>query len=314
MRKGKSGVIAMMQFGSMLQFSEVRAFMAARAIHAHDCHLLNTHVHWHAQGVRDAVNAVLDSRAEGAILLGPTEYMSDSDVQQLIAAGIPLVSIGGVEFEGVPQVRSDFHQAVRSLTEHLIKIGHRRMTYLGSSPSSLTGSRFWWGTNERIAGFREAVAQHRGTVEGEVICEAFDRQFHAPHNAGKLAMQKLLQQGNRPDAVVCSNDAWAIGAIAACAEAGVRVPDEIAVTGVDNDVVGEFVQPPLTTAAQQFEAIANKAVETLFRLIHGEKLSNGEQLVRFPCELIVRRSCGATSLLGTCPRGAWQGEQEGSNV
>ncbi len=112
--------------------------------------------------------------------------------------------------------------------------------------------------------------------------------------SGKAEMQRLLQRLNRPEAVVCTNDSWALGALSASSEAGLRVPQDIAIVGIDNDPVCEFTCPPLTTSAQPTEAIAKKAVEILFKQMRGEKLSESEWLIRLPCQLVVRQSCGAS--------------------
>lgn len=103
----------------------------------------------------------------------------------------------------------------------------------------------------------------------------------------------MKKRAHRPEAVACSNDDWALGALTACAEAGARVPADIALTGFDNILVGNYGAVPLTTVAQPIEQMTNKAVELLVKQVRGEKLSASEELVKMPCQLVVRHSCGA---------------------
>lgn len=293
MRKGKSGVIGMLQFGGFMQASELRVLHAARAIHSHHFHLLNHHVYWHLQGVQDALDAIFDARAEGLLLVDATEIVPASFLKQIRESGVPVMSLSGVRLDGIPQVRTDAGQGTYEMTRHLLGLGHRRLTLLAQWPSQFRDEPHCWSLLERIEGFKKAVAEFgAGGVEAEVICEERDEDILNPHLAGKAAMKKLLARPQLPDALLCY-DAWALGALSACAEAGVRVPQDIAITGFDNDTMGEISSPPLTTVAQQAEVMASRAVELLVKQIRGETLSASERLVKIPCQLVVRQSCGA---------------------
>jgi len=296
MRKGKSRTIAMLQMGGLLHVNDMRALHVARAVHGQGFRFSTHHVLWHVEGVQDALDAVLDARAEGLILVGPTERVPSTFLKQIRDAQIALVSVSGVHYPGVPQVRSDFHQCVSELTNHLLGLGYRRIALLTGWASLCRDEHYGWTTQEKINGFQEAIAESGSDqISGEVVCIEEDKAVLDGGYVmnGKAEMQKLLQRPNRPEAVICSNDSWVLGALAACAEAGVRVPQEIALTGIDNDPIGEIIQPPLTTSAQPTEAIANRAVEILMKQVRGEKLSTSEMLVKLPCQLVVRQSCGA---------------------
>jgi LacI family gluconate utilization system Gnt-I transcriptional repressor len=83
---------------------------------------------------------------------------------------------------------------------------------------------------------------------------------------------RLLQRPRRPEVALCTKDTWAIGALAACAEHGLRVPEDIAITGFNSDLIGQFIHPPLTTMAHQLDAMANKAVDLWVKQIRGTHL------------------------------------------
>jgi LacI family transcriptional regulator len=111
---------------------------------------------------------------------------------------------------------------------------------------------------------------------------------------GSRVAARMLAQVHRPDAILCSNDYLAIGAAAACADAGLRVPDNIAVTGFDNINMGAYLPgAPLTTVAQPSEQMAKKAVEILLALIRKASREHLQMSVELPCSLVVRASCGA---------------------
>ncbi len=90
------------------------------------------------------------------------------------------------------------------------------------------------------------------------------------------------------DAIVCASDLMAIGAIRALVEAGLRVPQDVAVTGFDDILAARFVNPPLTTVAQDAVAAGERLVDTLLRLVRAEKTAS----VVLPANVVVRASSG----------------------
>lgn len=114
----------------------------------------------------------------------------------------------------------------------------------------------------------------------------------SPCAQGEEALRIVLAWPRRPDAVLCSNDDWALGALAVCGERGIRVPDDLAVTGFDGTLQGVYYNPRLTTVAQPIHEMAGKAVELLLRQIRGEHMPKKELKLVLPCNLVVRASCG----------------------
>lgn len=294
MRRGRSGVIGFIQFGGMLQAAIERGMYAAKAIHEAGFRLNAEDLLWYRDGFRSACDAILEARVEGVILCDPISSTPVSQVQRILEARIPVVTISGVRFPHVPQVRSDVRQGMRDMTRHLIGLGHKKLCLLvGRSPLD-TSEDTGWPSLDRVAGFRDAV-ENAGLSrnQAEVFYQDNPHDMMIPYEVGKQAMQTILGRRDRPGVFVCSNDDWAIGALAACAEAGVRVPEEMAVTGFDNTGAGRFSMVPLTTVAQQPELMGRRAVEVLVKLIRGQKLKKDDQLIKTPCDLVVRKSCGA---------------------
>lgn len=309
MRKGRSGIVGMIQFGGVMQFGTQRALYVAKAINASGFELLSSDVLWHHKGVSAACTAMLDARVEGVLLVSP--YLTELELERFRKAKIPIVSLSGMRLTGIPQVVADVRQGVFDLTRHLFRLGHRHLTLLTGSLNKTQAETRFWPSMERIRGFREAVEKEGGHVDfaarspvttrldgearGVIVCEGNADFWIDPYRIGEVAMSKLLRNGQRPDAALCSNDDWALGALAACADAGVRVPEDMAVTGFDNSIFSNYGTTRLTTVAQPIETMAQRAVDILVGMIRGEIAHAKNLLVKMPCKLMVRQSCGASA-------------------
>ncbi len=179
---------------------------------------------------------------------------------------------------GCPTVSLDNRRAARAMTEHLIRLGHKRIGMIkGPQRSPLT--------RDRLAGYRDAL-QAAGI--------AFDENLLCPGDftlaSGRKAAGVLISRDDPPTAIFCENDEMAIGAIQRIKQAGLKVPDDISVTGFDDIAFASFSDPPLTTVAQPAEEFGSTAVSLLVDLLEGQikKVPN----VILPFELIVRASTG----------------------
>jgi len=299
MRRGRSGTVGMIQFSGLTQRAAQKALEAAKAIRAAGYQLLASDVQWYAAGVDEAWDALMGARVEGLLLVTPSEWFSSRVLAEVVSANFPVVSLSGVRFPGIPQVRADIAQGSYDLTWHLLELGHRRLTMLTRRSSSNTDESSAWPTAERVSGFELAVRDfkqrhpNRENVTAEVIYDEATENWADPYQLGKLAMQRLLARGDWPDVVLCRDDNWAIGALSACGEAKVRVPDTLAVTGFGNELTGQYGLLPLTTVASPAAALAREAVQLLTGRIQRPTAVADDHLVKLPCELIVRTSCGA---------------------
>lgn len=294
MRKGRSGIIGIIQSVGAMQAAVERAFFMAKTIHEAGYQTLAADLLWYREGLRNACDAMLDAEVEGVLLAGLSGDYYPAEIKRLREARIPVVALGGGHFLSTPQVCSDYQQGMFDLTQHLLGLGYRRLTLLAPPAAGDPDRKRNWGFTERAAGFRKAVQQAglNSRQAGIVYQDNSDASDY--FCAGKLGMQRILERTPRPEVVLCSNDHWAIAAMQACAEAGLRVPEDLAITGFDNTTDGLYAQVPLTTVAQPNEALGRKAAEILIRVVRGERLAPNERFVKLPCQLIVRKSCGAT--------------------
>ncbi|MEV4541951.1 LacI family DNA-binding transcriptional regulator [Micromonospora echinaurantiaca] len=169
--------------------------------------------------------------------------------------GTPMVLLGErVDHGPADHVVIDNVAAAREMTAHLIGLGRRRIAAIGSqrTPEGVSARL-------RLAGYTAALADAGIDYDERLVAPA-----PAWHRAdGAAAMRGLLASGVRPDAVFCFNDTLALGALRALHEAGLRVPEDVAVAGFDDIEDGRFSIPTLSTIAPDKERIARLAVELL---------------------------------------------------
>lgn len=294
LRGKKSGMIGIIKSTGIVQASVERSFFVAQAIQEADYGLLVNELHWDKHGLRRAVDTMVDERVEGVLLtsLSWGDEAIQVELQRLRDAKIPMVALGGNVFPFCPTVISDFRQGMADMTRHLLSSGRRKLTLVcvARAEELILPNNF--GFAQRVAGFREvAAAAGLSAEEAKVLHQPHLTGWSDTYSVGQAAVEQLVARGERPEALLCSNDDGAVGAIDACVAAGWRVPEDLAITGVDNNTFGRYVRPRLTTLAQPSEATAKKAVELLLKQMRGETISASEWLVKLPCKLVVRESC-----------------------
>ena len=182
-------------------------------------------------------------------------------------AGVPVVS-----------VTAENRTGARQLTDHLLASGHRRIAFISTRTP-------WPMVEERLRGYREALsAAGLSTPELEVTDGVWD-----PANGAQMAEQ-LFGLPDPPTAIMCGNDLLALGALRAARIRGLRVPDDVAVTGFNDFEFAQFADPPLTTVRQRFERVGEEAMSALIADIEGDAGEHTRTLV--PTSLVVRASSG----------------------
>lgn len=165
-------------------------------------------------------------------------------------------------------------------TDHLVEQGCQRIAHI-RGPQNGTGSA-------RLKGYRLALARSGMKVRGDYIVSG---QYG--DNTGYEAMRKLLNAKPRPDGVFCYNDPVAAGAVKAILEAGLRVPQDIAVIGAGNVHYSDLLRVPLSTIDQSSGAIGEAAAELLCSCMDA-KTPPAMQRIFIPSKLVVRESSRRT--------------------
>jgi DNA-binding LacI/PurR family transcriptional regulator len=204
--------------------------------------------------------------------------MDESVVRVLARSKIP-VAVSGVEVHApnITSIRVNCHKGMQRLLDHLRSLRHRKLAFVGhhSMLESITERRKAF--IDGLAGFDRA--QWRVFTDSD-----------SPEG-GRQAVRDLLLSDFKPTAVVCVNDRMAMGVLKELREHGIRVPEDISVTGFDDISYAEFVTPALTTVHIDRERIAHLIFENLTRDDPGgtETVPQGREFVIDP-QLVVRES------------------------
>jgi len=221
------------------------------------------------------IERMLAQQVDGVVLAIASR--DDPVVDFIVESGLHAVMVNRADDSGrIASVISDDRLAMKLVVDHLLHTGCRRLAHLAGPPNLPTGAG-------RRLGFEQALRDRRKTAAAVVACEAYSR------DAGRAAMTRMLQSGApRPDGVVCCNDLVALGAYDALAAAGLRIPDDVAVTGHNDMLLVDLIHPPLTTIRPPHRELGWRAAQLLFERLDGQQLSPATVVLR--PELVVRGS------------------------
>lgn len=251
------------------------------AAYAAGYHLILTHSAEDDSREQDAINTLESKRVDGLLISTAQTVMDHSPYKDAIRLGVPIVFFDRVvQNIGASCVSIDDEDCCARITEHLIRHGYKSIAHL-SGPSTVSIGK------ERLKGYRKALEKNGLKFRPELVERS---GFH--EKGGYLAMEKLFQlpAQQRPDSVVAVNDPAAFGAMKAIQEHRLRIPQDIAIVGMSDDVRAELVSSPLTTIRQPAYEIGKTAAETLISEIEG-KAKPGRRII-VNTEMIIRRSCG----------------------
>ena len=224
---------------------------------------------------------VRPDRFDGIIVASAllSTFCGEQGVARLIARyqGARLCSVG-TAVPGVPSLVLDNHSGMEAAVEHLVRDhGCRRPAFLMGTPHNPEA-------DARFAAYRAVLARHGLAYDPARVASG---QFLPA--LGRLAMEQILDRGVPFDAVVAANDSMAIGAIQALRQRGLRVPQDIGVTGFDDLTLARLGNPPLTTVAQPFDRFADLAVRCIEDQVAGRPVA---PRIDIPSCFVRRQSCG----------------------
>ncbi len=262
LRSGRSGVIALaLPELDMPYFAELARFVV-QAADAHGLTVLVDQTDGLAEREQLVMTGIRGHLIDGLVL----SPVATDAVQLAGSAGrVPIVLLGEkVTRAPVDHVAIDNVAAAWLATEHLFEAGCARVAAIGDQPDSPQGSGV---ATLRRQGYEQALRARGLPVDERLVAAvpAFRR------GDGARAMASLLDSGAHPDGVFCFNDTLALGALRLLAQRGVRVPEEVAVIGVDDVEDGRFAVPSLSTVAPDKEQIARSAVQMLVDRMYGDR-------------------------------------------
>ena len=214
----------------------------------------------------------------GAIVILPPE--PGEQLAALRARGFPFVVVDPrtPPPRDIAAVSAAHFAGARSITTHLVQLGHRRIGMIAGPPNWLAGQA-------RLAGHASALAE-----DGVLHPPELTRASEPTVRFGYRAAGELLDLPQPPTALACFNDKTAVGALAAAAERGLRVPGDLSVTGFDDIDLAQATSPMLTTVRQPLAEMGRMAVSLLVRLLNGHQVDALH--VELATDLVVRGSTG----------------------
>ena len=226
----------------------------------------------------DEIEALL-SRTDGLIVASSLSVTEAKFYRRLLSEGANLVLIDRL-LDGLrcSAVTTDDMQVGVLATEHLIKLGHRKIGHL-RGPNV-------WTANKRLEGYQQTMK--RSGLKSLVR----DSGFTEPD--GYTTMQRWIASGSLPSAIFAANDPAAIGAMAALDEAGLHVPGDVAFVGAGSIHYGDMLRVPLTTVSWSKAEMGQAAARLLLEMIDKKK-GRHHRTVTVPPELIIRQSSGRGS-------------------
>ena len=221
---------------------------------------------------KEYIRRVETRLADGVIQLRPDELNKHSEMP----ADVACVKACSCESTVGPRVRIDNRGGSRAVVDYLISLGHRRI-------GVISGLKDNPHTIDRMAGYLESLEAAGIEFDKSLVAEGDFTTWSGLNSAKQFcAMQ------NKPTALFCMNDEMAIGAIQTLKQHGLRVPEDISVTGFDDISYARYCDPSLTTVTQPAEEIGKLAMDMLLRLIEGEELAQEENVL--PAEFVIRKS------------------------
>ncbi|WP_030661721.1 LacI family DNA-binding transcriptional regulator [Streptomyces cellulosae] len=219
---------------------------------------------------------VAHAEREGVILV--TSELTPGQRAQFDQAGIPLVLIDpmNVPDDHVPSIGATNFSGGMSATEHLLRLGHRRIAMIEGRHDATCNTA-------RLHGYQAALAG-AGISPDPRLIKPGNFQFKPAYEAAL----ELFALQDPPTAVFAANDAEAFGVIEAARMHGLRVPQDVSVVGFDDTVAAGTSAPPLTTVRQPLAEIGRAALRTLLRLAAGQSLDSHR--VELATQLVVRDS------------------------
>lgn len=230
---------------------------------------------------RQHLDQLLGKRIDGLVV---TARRSDNrEPIGPFAHGLPIVYVfTHSDNDDALSLLPDDEGGAHLATEHLINLGRKKIAHI-------TGPDRFEAVRLRRKGYARALVEAQLTPHNEFV-------LHGPWSEawGREAIAQLFDGKTKtPDALFCGNDQIARGAAEALRDRGVAVPSQVAIVGFDNwTVMADGARPPLTSIDMNLKALGREAGEQLIAMISGEKRSG---VLRLPCTMVIRQSCGGTA-------------------
>lgn len=233
----------------------------------------------------ETVRTLVERGAEALLLVG---RIDDERLREyLLEKQIPCVTTYSyTNDENFPSIGFDNYAASKQMVEFLIRLGHRRMVMIAGPTKGNDRQQ------SRIQAFEDTLKAH-GIREGSHVIE---KSYGSAVFRGAEAMRQIRGEYPEATAIVCNSDIFAFSAIAECRRMGLRVPEDISISGFDDDDYTTIFEPPLTTIAVPAPEMGEHAAQSLINALN---LQRKIMPIRLETKLVVRDSTSVPRATGS---------------
>ncbi|CAI7727023.1 catabolite control protein A [Bacillus altitudinis] len=222
------------------------------------------------------LNTMLGKQVDGIVFMGGN--ITDVHVEEFKRSPVPIVLAASVEEQAqTPSVNINYEQAIYDSVQLLVEKGHKRIAFVSGPMSEPINSM------RKLAGYKRALEE-----AGIAFDEALVAEGDYSYDSGIEALANLLDQSDKPTAVIAATDEMALGVIHGAQDRGVLIPEDLEVIGFDNTRLSLMVRPQLTTVVQPTYDIGAVAMRLLTKLMNKEQVE--DQIVELPHRIEERQS------------------------
>jgi DNA-binding LacI/PurR family transcriptional regulator len=235
--------------------------------------------HTHNTPLREeaCIRRLLSRRVDGLFISPVYRFEAEARIyQEVLARKVPTVLIGPPApfCKSFPSVEIEEIAASRSATQHLLKLGHKRIAYFTGPPTAP------WAL-DRFEGYRHALREAGLDADDKLVFQA-----GSTIEEGMKAASQMLNESCNATAVQATNDLVAIGCAETLLSKGLRIPEDVSIVGFGNVLMAEHFSVPLTTIRQPKFRLANAAMDMMVNLLNGRPV----EVKKLAAELIERKS------------------------
>lgn len=299
LRGARSGILGIIKSISLHQITADFAIHAGLAIGESGYRFFSSDVFAGSDGFSRSIEMMLDARVEGILVENQILDSGETEaLKNLLEAGMPVVLIDGNPVESIPHVTTDYYQGFLDLFARLAERGCKNLALAATERDFAAES---WGASWRTQEARRALEMisTQYAVDHELLAMPQNREatnlkelYFSP---SEKLIHDLADRDAKPRAIVFVNDLFAAGALRACADAGIRVPEDLAIAACDGSALGQYTIPRLSSIKVPTAGIARKAVQLLTEQIQHQSARTKTPKILLPPEIRFQESCGTLS-------------------
>ncbi|PRS31345.1 catabolite control protein A [Bacillus pumilus] len=222
------------------------------------------------------LNTMLGKQVDGIVFMGGN--ITDVLVEEFKRSPVPIVLAASVEEQAqTPSVNINYEQAIYDSVQLLVEKGHKRIAFVSGPMSEPINSM------RKLTGYKRALEEAGIAFDDALVAEG-----DYSYDSGIESLAHLLEQSDKPTAVIAATDEMALGVIHGAQDRGVSIPDDLEVIGFDNTRLSLMVRPQLTTVVQPTYDIGAVAMRLLTKLMNKEQVD--DQIVELPHRIEERQS------------------------